>query len=298
MPPVAIIAGAAIGAGASLWGANKQAEASRDAASMQAQSAKDASDIQMQMFRDQQQAQKPWTEAGEAAVGKLAMLAGNQELDISKDPAYQSMRNRLTQQFGFNENDPSYQWRLKEGLKAVNESAAAKGGFFSGQTGKELQEYAQGMASTEYGNEYNRWLQSQQQTQNTYSNEWNRQLTEAQNKYNQLYGLAGMGQTSALDVGRWGTQTAGDIGRNTVAAGNAQAAGRVGEANAWADAATNVSNQLQSGIGQGLQYSMMGDYLGGGGGGGAAGAGAWTPTAYNDAQNMYGPLYTPGKYGI
>lgn len=54
--------------------------------------------------------------------------------------------------------DPSFGFRLGEGLKAIQGSAAAKGTLHSGGTLKDLNNYAQGMASTEYGNAFDRAL--------------------------------------------------------------------------------------------------------------------------------------------
>ena len=53
-------------------------------------------------------------------------------------------------------SDPGYQFRMDQGQKAIERSAAARGGLFSGGTGKALQQYSQGLASQEYGNAFNR----------------------------------------------------------------------------------------------------------------------------------------------
>lgn len=55
--------------------------------------------------------------------------------------------------------DPSYQFRLGEGTKAIEGSAAAKGLLRSGGTLKDLAGYGQDLASQEYGNMFNRELQ-------------------------------------------------------------------------------------------------------------------------------------------
>ena len=47
---------------------------------------------------------------------------------------------------------PGYQFRLDEGLKAVQRSAAAKGILQSGGTLKGIDQYAEGLASQEFGN--------------------------------------------------------------------------------------------------------------------------------------------------
>lgn len=54
--------------------------------------------------------------------------------------------------------DPGYQFRLKEGARAMTNSAAAKGNLLGGAFAKALQGYGQEQASQEYGNAYNRAL--------------------------------------------------------------------------------------------------------------------------------------------
>lgn len=54
------------------------------------------------------------------------------------------------------EADPGYNFRLNEGLDAVQDRFAASGSPFSGSAAKALNEYAQGLASQEYGNRYAR----------------------------------------------------------------------------------------------------------------------------------------------
>jgi hypothetical protein len=56
-------------------------------------------------------------------------------------------------------SDPSYSWRFDEGQRAVDNSAAARGGALSGNALRDLTNYGQGAASQEYGNEFQRWLQ-------------------------------------------------------------------------------------------------------------------------------------------
>ena len=52
--------------------------------------------------------------------------------------------------------DPSYQFRLKEGQRALQNSAAARGTLRTGGTLKDLLGYGQSFASQEYNNIYNR----------------------------------------------------------------------------------------------------------------------------------------------
>lgn len=57
-------------------------------------------------------------------------------------------------------NDKGYQFALKEGADAVNNSQAAKGSLLSGNTLKELSDRATGTASQYYGDAYNRYMQN------------------------------------------------------------------------------------------------------------------------------------------
>lgn len=131
--------------------------------------------------------------------------------------------------------DPSYQWRLQQGQKALEASAAAKGLGGSGQNLKDLTDYSQGAASQEYQAAYDRFMN----TQNT--------------QYNRLAVLAGVGQATASGLGSQGASTAGNIASNTqagTAASNnyltggaaASAAGQVGSANAYSGAIGNIAN--------------------------------------------------------
>jgi hypothetical protein len=62
--------------------------------------------------------------------------------------------------------DPGYAFRLKEGLKAAEGSAAARGGLLSGATTRGVQRRAQDLASQEYGNAYDRYRQQKQDLYN------------------------------------------------------------------------------------------------------------------------------------
>lgn len=64
------------------------------------------------------------------------------------------------------ENEPGYQFRLAEGQKGVNRSAAASGGLLSGAAMKALDRYSQDYASNEYQNAYNRFAGDQDRTYN------------------------------------------------------------------------------------------------------------------------------------
>lgn len=130
--------------------------------------------------------------------------------------------------------DPSYQWRLQQGLKSLQSSAAARGGLLTGQGAKDINDYAQGAASTEYQSAYDRYMNNQ----NTL--------------YNRLAGLAGVSQTATNSSNSAGSNAAAGIGANTMAGVNssnnyltsgaaAQAAGGIGQANAISGGLNNAA---------------------------------------------------------
>jgi hypothetical protein len=101
-------------------------------------------------------------------------------------------------------NSPGYQFRMNEGIKQLERSAASRGTLLTGGTLKGLQRYAQDYASGEYNN-----------------------------RNNQLFGWAGLGMNAAGAQAGQNSQYATTAGDLMTQQGNAQAAGTVGGANAW-----------------------------------------------------------------
>jgi hypothetical protein len=69
-----------------------------------------------------------------------------------------------------------------------------------------------------------------------------------QNQYQMMTGMAS--PTGAQQVGQWAGNYANNVGQNMIGAGNAQAAGQVGAANAWGNALTSGVNQVSNAYGQ------------------------------------------------
>jgi len=102
------------------------------------------------------------------------------------------------------QGDPGYQFQLQQGELAIQQAAAANGGYFSGGTGVALNNYAQGAAANDYNNIFNQQvgLQTNQfnQAQQAYMNQANMGTTEYQaalNQANMGYG-AGVNQQQNL----------------------------------------------------------------------------------------------------
>lgn len=109
------------------------------------------------------------------------------------------------------ESDPGYQFRLAEGEKALMRQASALGGVDSGRTRKALTRFGQDYGSNEYQNFLNRYYQ----------------------KLAPYQSLAGVGQTTAGNVGGQAINTGQGIAANQIAAGNARASGYINQANAF-----------------------------------------------------------------
>lgn len=232
----AILGGAAIAGGASLYGASKSAGAAKDAASMQAQAAREAGDRELEMFYQNREDLAPWMETGKASLGKLSDLLGT-----SKNTGAEGYGS-LLKPFGMSdfEADPGYQFRMSEGIKALDRSASARGKLFSGEQGKALTRFAQGTASDEYTNAYNRFNQNQS------------------NIYNRLAGLSGTGQTAGAQVASLGANATSNMNDLLTGAASANAAGNVGAANAWSSGLGGVGNAVNSGLNNYMMLKLLG----------------------------------------
>lgn len=205
----------ALGAGAGLLGSYFQSNAASDAADAQARAAQNANALQYKMFQEQQAAQEPWRQSG------MKALAGLENSDFQRDF---SMSDFVA--------DPGYQFRMNEGLKALQNSAAAKGNRLSTGTLQNLNNYAQDSASQEYTNAYNRFN------------------SDRDRRFNRLSALAGVGQTATNQVGNAAMNYGNQASSNILGAGNAQAAGYVGQGNA-------INNGLNQGMNTWMQYQLL-----------------------------------------
>ena len=221
----AILGAAALTAGAGIYGASQ----ARGAANRQADAAGQASDVQRQIFERQVELQEPFREAGLAGQNRLLELLG-----IGGTAGAPGYGKYATAEFGADKfkADPGYAFRMSEGMKALERSAAARGGLMSGATMKGIQRYGQDLASQEFTNAFNRYQAERTGTLNPYQ------------------ALAGTAQSSANVLGQQAGQLGQQLGSNIIGAGNAQAAGQIGAANA-----------IVGGLGQGLNFYQQSQLL-------------------------------------
>lgn len=201
--------------GGNLLGGAMGADAAKEAAKIQAAASKDANALLKYQFDTTRADMLPYRAAGTLGLGMLTdKLGPGGQWDGGFDPS------KFT-------TDPGYEFRMREGLKAIERSGSARGGVLSGGNLKALERFAQGTASDEYQRVYDRY--------------WN----DRSNQFNQWASLAGIGQTAANNTAQLGAQTAGQMANNVVGAGDARASGRVGAANAWGGALANAGNAIQ-----------------------------------------------------
>lgn len=167
--PAAIIGSSLLGAGASLLGANRQAQAAERAA-----------DLGMQQYALMREDIRPQREAGYRALAVL-------------EP-------QVVAPF---QATPGYQFRLGEGVRAIDRGAAARGMLDSGSRLRALMSYGQNVAADEY-----------------------------QNYLNRLFNLAGFGQQATVQSAASLAPFVSGAMQAAMNAGTASGAGLIGAANA------------------------------------------------------------------
>ena len=183
------------GMGVQGYFANKS---SKKAAKAQA-NAMDAYLAQMRMGRDKAISyQQPYEQAGRSGLNLLQQY-------LTGDPM--ATQNRL-------EQSPGYQFRLQQGQNSIQNLLASRGGLKSGGAMKALEEFAQGTASQEFGNQVG-----------------------------YLQGLAGMGQNAATAMGNAEMMA----GTNMA---NASQQGILGQGMAMANRDAQMGNIIGGGMSQ------------------------------------------------
>lgn len=195
-----------------------------------------------------------------------------QQLMASGDPATSFLNNTqnpsamLQPGYNFQSSDPSYKWRLDQGMQATDNKLAASGLNLSGNRMTALMDYAQGSASQEFRDEFNRQTTA-------YQNTFNNLETDYSNQFSRLAQLSGAnsGQPAA----------AGQILNQGV---QAQQAG-----------ASAIGNAVGNAVQQGAGYFMNGSAPANGTGTTYGETGSVTP--YNFSSGVSDPSYGAGGGG-
>jgi len=220
----AVLGAGVLGAGATMYGANKAASAQKEAANQAAAAQREAMDYQKANYEKASGNLSPFIQSGQGANNLLAEaygLTGQTALGQSSLEAFR--------------NSPDYQFALKGGSDALDNSAAAKGGVLGGNQIRAQTEYGSGLA-----------------TQNL------------QNYFARLSGMSGQGIQAGGILGQIGTgvgsqvgASANNIGNSLMAAGTADASGTLG-----------MVKGFNSGLNSLSLFNQMSKSSYGGGGGG------------------------------
>lgn len=196
------VAGATIGAAVIGSSASSKASKAQERAAAQGAAAEE------RMFNRQVELQEPFREVGVNALPELVEASRYDPFTLEKFQA-----------------DPGYQFRLREGLKALGRTAAAHGGLLSGAQLRGVTRFGQELGSQEFGNAFNRYN------------------IGFQNRLNPLQSLTGMGQTTTNTLANQAGQYGQSMAQGAAQMGNIRASGYM-----------NTANALAGGIGQGLNY--------------------------------------------
>jgi len=228
--------GSVIGGALSLGGSLISGGAASDAAQTQANAANAANAQQLQIFNTQNAQLAPQRAIGYTALNQIGSLLPGQSTtyDANGNPiGTQTGTGYLTKQFTNEDLNsylaPNYAFNLNQGKQSLNNQLNATGGLVSGNTEKALQDYTLNFAG------------------NSYQNAFNNYLTQRGNIYNTLASIAGIGQSAQSQSNNLATNYGTNSANLTTGAAAAQAAGLVGQANAYTGGINNLANQFQLG---------------------------------------------------
>jgi hypothetical protein len=189
----------------------------------------------------------PWREAGKNAL--------------------QTLQSKIAAGPGDYTKSPGYDFRLSQGVKALDNSGSARGSQLSGAQSKALTRFGQDYGTNDYQNFLSNYYQS----------------------LAPLQSMAGQGMTTANTSAAQGNQVGTSVGANMIAGGNAQAAGIMNANNAIVGNMSNASNQ-------GVNNYMMYRYLNGAGNSAANLSGSESETYIPEASNALKGLFSDAEY--
>jgi hypothetical protein len=245
-----MVAAAVIGGVATLGGGLIAAGGAKSAGRAQERASERADASQERRYKEQIALQEPFRQGGLTAQNEIMQYLG-----IGGDknaPGYGSLAKSFDELYGGDkfQQDPSYQFRVDEGIKAVNRSAAARSMLQSGATLKGLTRFGQREGSQEYQNAFNRFQ------------------IERNARLNPLQSLMGSGQSATNVLTGAAGQRGQDEAANAYNAGAARASGYIGQANALSSALGQIGGIASN---YPTQNALIGYYNRGAAGSGSGG---------------------------
>ena len=218
---------------------------------------------QRRQFDITQEQMKPYQEAGLRGLTSYEDMMGRQDeyegLVQSQVPDPFSFTGEDFQTY----QDPGYQFRLQEGERSLNRSAAKSGGLASGARYRGLMDLNQQMASQEFGaargrayQDYTTGVASEQETYQRSLGSYGRQYTDPMSRYGEL---AGTGRATTTNLGEMRAGMAQNVSQSMGQAGAYQAAGTMGSARAWQQGLSSLGT-LAGGYGSPNPYVNSNPY--------------------------------------
>ena len=209
--PAGGIIGAVAGIGSAVIGANS----AKKAAKAQTKAAREAAAQQEKMYQQTREDLSPYREVGKEYAYNLADMFG---IKTPNNPDGSTpFGEKAWENF---KATPYYTVPYKEGMSAIDNSAAARGNLLSTGHLKRIGEFAGSYASKQFGSYLDR-----------------------------LYQLAGMGQNSAAQTASASMANGNNQAQQALNVGEAKASGIVGAGNAFAEGI--------KGLGENLSYLTM-----------------------------------------
>lgn len=207
--------GAAIGGVASLAGGLFGSSAAEDAGQAQIQAAQIAAAQSEKQYQQTRSDLGGYRDLGAWGSGLLQNRLG--DLTAPWQPTQAQL-----------EATPGYQFTLSQGLKSVQNSAAARGLGISGAALKGAANYATGLADS------------------TWQNVFNADQTQKTNAYNKLFGIAGLGENAAAMTGNAGLTATGQANNALMSGANAYGASTLAGNNALMNGVNGAANNLMT----------------------------------------------------
>jgi hypothetical protein len=225
-----------------------QAGAAKSAAQLQYQEQQQALDFQKQEWQQQQQNMAPWIQQGQGAVGALGGFLGQAQQGQGPLAPWTGQFQAPT--LAQAQAEPGYKFALQQGTGALTNLAAASGNLLTGNTGEALQQYGQQFGEQNYQNVYNRAMQQYQQGYNQYQQ-------NQSNLFNRYASLAGLGQTSAAQLGNQGQAAAGNVANISLTGGAQIGADIQNAAYQQASGYTGAASAFGGGLNSLAQYAAL-----------------------------------------
>ena len=232
--------------GAILGSAVIGSQASGDAATQSGDASKHAANLQNEQYQQTREDLAPYRDVATGQGGSLYKFADYGQSKVDPN-IYGNIPQFDSTQFDIYK-DPSYEWRQDEQDRAINRNMSI-GKIASGNRLNEIMERSGKMASQEYGNAYGRMLTDygvQRENENTQYgrnvSNYGRNYQQEGDYLNRLASLSNIGQSATNTGATAGANAAYAGGQAIQNAGNAQAAGTIGQANAISGAVGDMTS--------------------------------------------------------